>query len=81
MCSEEFTFHIRVASEKGCPSTQHLIDMHDKHSMYVQEQVYMKMACPGVVRTLATTPNAVYCAAAVAEKIHIWEVSMSAHIN
>lgn len=39
----------------------------------------MKIACPGVVRTLATTPNAVYCAAAVAEKIHIWEVSRGTH--
>lgn len=41
-----------------------------------QEQVYMKMSCPGVVRTLASTPDAVYCAAGIAEKIYIWQVSM-----
>lgn len=40
----------------------------------------MKIACPGVVRALATTPNGVYCAAAIAEKIHIWEVSERTHL-
>lgn len=48
--------------------------------MCTQEQVYMKIACPGVVQTLATTPNTVYCAAAIAEKIHIWEVSTKTHV-
>lgn len=34
----------------------------------------MKMACSGVMRSVTTTPDAVYCAAAIAEKIHVWEV-------
>jgi pre-rRNA-processing protein IPI3 len=40
-----------------------------------KEQVHTKMSCPGVVRTLATTPDTVYCAAAIAEKIYVWQVS------
>ena len=36
----------------------------------------MKVACPGVVRTLAVTPDGVYCAAGVAEKIHVWQVKL-----
>ena len=35
----------------------------------------MKMACPGLVRALALTPDSVFCAAGIAEKIYIWEVS------
>ena len=34
----------------------------------------MKIACPGVVRTLAATPDAVHCAGAIAEKIYVWQV-------
>ena len=34
----------------------------------------MKMACPGLVRALAVTPDCVYCAGAIADKIHIWQV-------
>ena len=34
----------------------------------------MKMACPGLVRALAVSPDCVYCAGAIADKIHIWQV-------
>ncbi|CAI8012864.1 WD repeat-containing protein 18 [Geodia barretti] len=40
-----------------------------------KEQVLMKMACPGLVRALAVSPDCVYCAGAIADKIHIWQVS------
>ena len=35
----------------------------------------MKMVCPGRVTALAVTPDGNYCVAAVAEKIHVWQVS------
>ena len=34
----------------------------------------MKMVCPGRVTALAVTPDGNYCVAAIAEKIHIWQV-------
>lgn len=40
-----------------------------------QEQVLIRIACPGLVRAVAVTPDSVYCAAAIAEKILIWQVN------
>ena len=37
----------------------------------------MKMVCPGRVTALAVTPDGNYCVAAVAEKIHIWQVGVT----
>ena len=32
------------------------------------------MACPGRVQALAVSPDGNYCVAAIAEKIHVWQV-------
>ena len=42
----------------------------------VQEQIHLKMACVGLVGAIACTPDGVYCAAGVGEKIHFWEVCL-----
>ena len=34
----------------------------------------MKIACSGVVGALDCSADGTYCAAAIGEKIHIWEV-------
>ncbi|XP_064386089.1 WD repeat-containing protein 18-like [Halichondria panicea] len=44
-----------------------------------KEQVQLKIACPGVVLALAGSPDGVYCAAAISEKIHVWE-ACSGHL-
>ena len=41
----------------------------------VQEQVHMRMSCPGKVTALAVTMDGVYCAAGIGGIIYIWEVS------
>lgn len=35
-----------------------------------------KISLPGLVSALACSPNGNFCAAAVAEKIYIWEVML-----
>ena len=42
----------------------------------IQEQVHMRMSCPGKVTALAITMDGVYCAAGIGGMIHIWEVSI-----
>lgn len=37
----------------------------------------MKIVCPGIVTSLAATPDGSYCIAGIAEKIHIWQVHIS----
>lgn len=39
-----------------------------------RDQHQMKMVCPGRVTALSVTPDGNYCVAAIAEKIHIWQV-------
>ena len=39
-----------------------------------QDQHQLKIVCPGRVTALAVTPDGDYCVAAIAEKIHIWQV-------
>ena len=34
----------------------------------------LKISCSGLVNALVCTPDQSYCAAAIGEKIHIWEV-------
>ena len=36
----------------------------------------LKIACVGVVQALCCTPDGVYCAAGIAEKIYVWHVSL-----
>ena len=45
-----------------------------KSSVVAQEQVLLKIACVGVVQALCGSPDAVYCAAGIGEKIYIWHV-------
>ncbi len=40
----------------------------------------LKIACPGIVLALAGSPDGVYCAAAISEKIHVWEVINLIHL-
>ena len=35
----------------------------------------LKIACPGLIRALSCSPNGVYCAGAISEKIFIWQES------
>ena len=35
----------------------------------------IRIVCPGRVSALAATPDGAYCVAAIAEKIHVWEVN------
>lgn len=41
----------------------------------VQDQLQQKIVCPGVVTCLNASPDGLFLAAAVAEAIHLWEVS------
>ena len=34
----------------------------------------MRIVCPGPVTSLAVSPDGIWCVAAVAEKIHVWQV-------
>ena len=45
--------------------------------MTIQEQVHMRMSCPGKVTALTVTMDGVYCAAGIGGIVHIWEVSKS----
>ena len=36
----------------------------------------LKIACPGLIRALSCSPNGVYCAGAISEKIFIWQESV-----
>lgn len=40
-----------------------------------------KIVCPGKVSALAVSPNGLYCVASIAEKIFVWEVSISIEHN
>ncbi|KAK3576318.1 hypothetical protein CHS0354_034010 [Potamilus streckersoni] len=39
-----------------------------------RDQQQIKLVCPGKVTSLAVSPEGLYCVAAVAEKIHVWQV-------
>ena len=41
-----------------------------------QDQMQMRIVCPGRVSAMATSPDALYCVAAVEEKIHVWQVHL-----
>ena len=73
LCTAGNTIHLCVALEEGTCS---LSTRAEDFSVFCchQEQVHLKIACPGVVRTLATTPDGVYCAGGIAEKIYVWQV-------
>ena len=43
----------------------------------VQEQIHMRMSCPGKVTAVTVTMDGVYCAAGIGGIVHIWEVSKS----
>ena len=34
----------------------------------------LKIACAGLVRSLACSPDGVFCAGAIGDKIHFWHV-------
>ncbi|XP_070563477.1 WD repeat-containing protein 18-like isoform X1 [Ptychodera flava] len=44
-------------------------------ALHRQEQQQMRIVCPGLVTALATSPCGNYCAAGIAERIHVWHVS------
>ena len=41
-----------------------------------QDQMQMRIVCPGRVSAMATSPDALYCVAAIGEKIHVWQVCL-----
>jgi len=47
----------------------------------VQEQVLLKIACVGVVLALCGSPDGIYCAAGIAEKVYIWHVRSEVEKN
>lgn len=53
-----------------------LYEVNSNRYLYTesQEQVHMKVACPGLVQCIATTPDDVYCVGGIAEKIYVWQV-------
>jgi pre-rRNA-processing protein IPI3 len=44
-------------------------------SIQRKDQTQLRVVCPGKVTALSVSPDGIYCVAAVAEKIHIWQVS------
>ena len=40
-----------------------------------QDQLQLKIVCPGVVTCLTASPNGLFLATGVAESIYLWEVS------
>lgn len=42
----------------------------------VQDQLQQKIVCPGVVTCLNASPDGLFLAAAVAEAVYVWEVSV-----
>ena len=39
-----------------------------------------KMVCTGVVSSLCVSPSGHYCAGAIQDKIHIWQVGVILHV-
>ena len=46
-----------------------------------QDQMQMRIVCPGRVSAIATSPGALYCVAAIEEKIHVWQVHLGFFVN
>ncbi|XP_077981988.1 WD repeat-containing protein 18-like [Glandiceps talaboti] len=44
-------------------------------ALHRQDQHQMRIVCPGLVTALDTSPCGSYCAAGIAERIHLWHVS------
>ncbi|KAG1714664.1 Iduronate 2-sulfatase [Nymphon striatum] len=40
-----------------------------------QRELHQKLICPGRITAMAVSPDGLYCAVAVDEKIHIWQMS------
>ncbi|XP_074641136.1 WD repeat-containing protein 18-like [Tubulanus polymorphus] len=43
-------------------------------SLQKKEQHQLRIVCPGKVNALAISPDGNYCVAAIAEKLHIWQI-------
>jgi len=44
-------------------------------SVQRKDQTQLRIVCPGKVTAMCVSPDGLYCVAAVAEKIHVWQLS------
>ena len=49
-------------------------------TLMMQDQMMTKMVCTGVVTAMCVSPSGHYCAAAIQDKLHIWQVGGTADL-